>query len=59
MDRRKKYEDKMTLDGKKMFAARVDRAVMEKIKQIARERKMPIAALTETIFRDYVAITER
>ena len=55
MDKRKKYEMKQQAQNRKMFAARIDRDVSEKIRRIARDKKMSIATLAESIFRDYVA----
>ena len=54
MDKRKKYELKQQAQNRKMFAARINRKVSEGIRHIASEKKVPIALLVESIFRDYI-----
>ena len=58
MDKRKKYEQRQHAIGKKMFAARIDRDVSDAIRRIAQHKQMPIATLAESIFRDYIAVSE-
>ena len=58
MDKRKKYEQRQKDIGKKMFSARIDRDMSDTIRRMAQHKQMPIAALAESIFRDYIAVSE-